>query len=142
MKRLFFLVILGLAAAISGVSQTTTANMTAEKAKSAVPASVVKLMEAEMAVRLCGIDPEHESCKGRNPAKETADLYSEILRDPDAAKFLLANVLSSYSELRSGARGAVQVSQAADEASVKMQMVVIAQNQRIIELLEQLLKKK
>ena len=52
-------------------------------------------------------------------------------------------------ELKEGARGAAQVSQAADEASVKFQLFLVAQNQaliqqndRIINLLEQLVRKR
>jgi len=103
---------------------------------------LLTFMEAETMLRLCSMVPDNEKCKGRNPAAEMSDLYAQAAKNPELTRKLVSLALNSYSELKEGARSAAQVSQAADESSVKMQLIVIAQNQRIIELLEQLVKKK
>jgi hypothetical protein len=102
----------------------------------------ITLLEVEMAAKLCAMSPDHETCKGRNPSAELVDLYGKGMKSPEVSRALIAKTVRSYAEMREGARSAPQVSQAVDEASIKMQMIVIAQNQRIIELLEQLVRKK
>ena len=103
--------------------------------------TVMKIGTAEQSLRLCSMDPANDLCKDKNAKQELTDLYASCTRDAKCSPLLMAKIISEYTSLREGARGAVQVSQAADEAGVKMQMVVMAQNQRIIELLEQLVKK-
>ncbi len=66
----------------------------------------------------------------------------KAMTNPISSNVLIANTVKGYEDLRSAARSAMQVSQAVDESSIKMQMIIIAQNQRMIDLLEQLLKKK
>lgn len=103
---------------------------------------VAKLKTAEMLLKLCEASPTNELCKDKDPAADVARLYSDLVRDVNLSKAVAAYAVSSFAGLRAGASSAMQVSQAADEAGVKMQLILIAQNQRIIELLEQLVKKK
>jgi hypothetical protein len=120
----------------------TASKMDAASDKAAETKLLVSIMEVELTLRLCSMVPTHESCKDRNPSAELAELYNKAAKSSDNIKVLIARAISSYSEMKEGAKSAMQVSQAADEASVKMQMIIMAQNQRIIELLEQIAKKK
>ncbi len=61
-----------------------------------------------------------------------------MLSDEIGTQLLFAKILSDYQKNRAGAKSTMQVSQAADESSAKMQMVLMLQNQRIIELLEKI----
>lgn len=106
------------------------ATLTSAQTTAAVPASTMtanqnpmaKLLEVELLVRLCNAQPTNEKCKDRNLPKELADVYTEIIRNKEDSTKLIGRALES------------------DLA--RMQLVVIAQNQRIIELLEELVKKK
>lgn len=55
---------------------------------------------------------------------------------PALSRHIISKVVSEYENKRANAKSAVQVSQAADEAQVKMQLLQIAQNQQIISLLQ------
>lgn len=78
-------------------------------------------------------------------AENTEDLYQLIFKrvkvfnldeatPPDAED--IRNAYYPYSFGKIGAKGAVQVSQLADEAQIEFMMMLLAQNMRIIELLE------
>src|SRR2546429_537491 len=71
-----------------------------------------------------------------------AALYAKAAKSPALSQVLAGMALDKYESAREEAKGAVQVSQAADEAGIKFQLIIMGQNQRIIELLEQLVKKK
>lgn len=148
-RTIFLSLGLILLASVSGVAQigkdpapkaapTTAASVSPE----AEPEMLVeKLKSAELSAQLCTISPENKLCSDYTPST-LSDLYSKIARDPKATAILLARTYESFANMKSGARGAVQVSQAADEAGMRMQLMIIAQNQRIIELLEQLVRKR
>jgi hypothetical protein len=117
--------------------------MSAEDAK-----LLIEIFTTKMGTQLYALAPE--SAKDKAGAANTlAELYAKAVKRPPVMKSLLGETLSDFLELKQGARGAAQVSQAADEASVKFQLFRIAQNQtliqqndRIIELLEQLVRKR
>lgn len=82
-----------------------------------------KVLDSELTASLCSLSPNHAKCIGRDPVREMSDAYLEIIRtDPVQSKQLIAR--------------------AAEKGAIYMQLVIVAQNQRIIELLEELVKKK
>lgn len=103
---------------------------------------VAKIKTASMLLTLCSSVPENEKCKDVDPRKDLMELQSSCIKDSECSSMLIADAIANYESLRFGARSAVQVSQAADEYGVKMQLILLSQNQRIIELLEQLVKKR
>jgi hypothetical protein len=129
-----------LLSAIGCVGQTKTA----PSQKSKQIANYLAAIEAEKKLQFCS-QPQilsHPDCDGRDYAQELNNLYKELLSDEIGTQLLFAKILTDYQKLRASAQTAPQVSQAAAESSAKAQMVLMLQNQRIIELLEQLLKKK
>jgi hypothetical protein len=78
-------------------------------------------------------------------ARESADAVTDILvnapTDPKMVRALVGKSLWQFYAAKADARGAVQVSQAANEASQRLSLLQVEQNQRIIELLEQVAKK-
>jgi predicted signal transduction protein with EAL and GGDEF domain len=78
-----------------------------------------------------------------------AGAYARAGKDTAMQPALLADALDKFYAIKDGAKGAVQVSQAADEARLQMDSLLVMQNRRIIEqndrmivLLEQIAKKK
>jgi hypothetical protein len=149
MKKLILLSLTILLFTASGFSQATKqtqpvteTSKTKEQQQAIDDAKLlVEITNAEATLRLCALDSANAACK-EDGARKLAELYSEALKKPDTSRFVIARILTEYQNSREDARSAPQVSQVADEASIKMQFLVIAQNQRIIELLEQLVKKK
>jgi len=89
-----------------------------------------------------------DSKKVIDAASVLGGLYSKAVNDSETTNWLLTSLFTEYAGDRSGARSAPQVSQVADEANVKFQMLIAAQNQvlieqnkRIITLLEAIAKK-
>lgn len=81
-------------------------------------------------------------------AAKLAELYGEAVKDKEITFSLLGQMLREYSSDREGAKSAMQVSQVADEAGIRFQFLlaaqnqaVIEQNQKIIDLLERILRK-
>jgi hypothetical protein len=104
-------------------------------------ALLVQLITAETEAKLYALAPEENKDKS-GATRKVAEVYARIAQRPTASQLLLSTILSDYSSDRYRAQSAMQVSQTADEASVKLQMLMIAQNQRIIELLEQIARKR
>jgi hypothetical protein len=102
------LIILFFAAGCFG--QTTTA----EAPKSS---PMFRVVEAELLSQLCGMSPNHARCAGRNPIQEMTDAYLEIIKEKTDANKL--------------------ISRAAEKGITNLLLVIAAQNQRIIELLEE-----
>lgn len=74
-------------------------------------------------------------------ATNMSKLYENAPKKKGETSDIQAVVLASYYENKANAKGCEQVSQVANEAMVKMMALQVAQNQRIIELLEQLNRK-
>jgi hypothetical protein len=74
--------------------------------------------------------------------KKLANSYSKVVRDPEAVRIVLGSIIGKQKRSQRDADSAPQATQVASEALTDMQPIIIAQNQRIIELLEQLNKKK
>jgi hypothetical protein len=107
---------------------------------------LIKTAEAE--AKLYVLAPESNKDKAGATTK-LAELYAKAVKSPQVMSFLVGEALSEFYDLKQGARGAAQVSQAADEAGIKFQSLTLAQNQtiieqnqRIISLLEQLVRKR
>lgn len=96
-----------------------------------------KLGKAELDLRLAHV-------KGMTDGKAEQALH-EVLTDAsrksDVADQVTKFSVNQLSEAQSKAKGAVQVSQAADVEALRLQIVQVHQSARIIELLEQIAKK-
>lgn len=101
-----------------------------------------EILIAEQQSRLNALLPADSDKKVPGTTDKLAGLYARAVRSPRLVQLLIGQSLTSYFDLKEGARGAVQVSQAADEAGIKFQLIIMAQNQRIIELLEQIAKRR
>jgi hypothetical protein len=64
--------------------------------------------------------------------------YGKVVDSSEALHEVVGKTFAGFLANKQGAKGAVQVSQAADQAALELQLVQIAQNQRIIELLKQI----
>ena len=106
----------------------------------------MKLLTAEIKAQVFALDS-----KGNPDAKEgTAEItevYEKAARDGKLADILISRAIDQYYEVRANAKSAIQVSQAVDEASVRLLLlqaaqnqVLIEQNKKIIQLLNQLTK--
>lgn len=147
MSKVFFLAFVVLLSAYAVLGQATPppAKPAAQQTPSTPELDDVNLrlaiLTAELGVKVCAISPNADSCKER-PAEQLVKLYSQAISRPAVLRSLLASGVTTFTFAKENARGAAQVSQGADEANVSFQLIIIAQNQRIIELLEQLNKKK
>jgi len=112
---------------------------------------LVDLISAELDAKLYALTPDaYKDNKDKiSAAERIAAIYARIADNPRLTSFLLGKTLREYMQIREGARSAMQVSQAVDEASMQFQLLLSAQNQtlieqnkRIIALLEQIAKKK
>lgn len=70
------------------------------------------------------------------------DTLEAASTDPAALRAVSDQALDEFYHRMEDARGAVQVSEAADEQRLHLQLIQLRQNQRIIRLLEQLAAKK
>lgn len=76
---------------------------------------------------------------------ELAEIYGKLSKRPNAIRLMLGKEMSeSYQDSSARIFGASRTSEIEtnSESQVELQRIVVIQNQRIIELLEQLLKKK
>jgi len=124
--------------ATAAVAQQPIAQQPTDKEDAAL---LVQLITAETEAQLYALAPDENKDKS-GATRKVAEAYAKIAQRPTASHLLLSTILSDYSSSRFRAQSAMQVSQSADEAGVKLQMLIIAQNQRIIELLEQIARKR
>ena len=75
-------------------------------------------------------------------AAALSNLYLQAVKFPRVMAVILSKITSTYTSGVASANSALQVSQVAGETSIKLQILLAAQNQRIIELLEILAKRK
>jgi hypothetical protein len=98
-----------------------------------------KRLEAER--NFCSLQAQQARCNPP-PAEQITAIFREAAKRPTLARGLIGLMLSQYDQSRLSVRSAPQASQLADEVTVDQNFIIISQNQRIIELLEQLVKKK
>jgi hypothetical protein len=103
---------------------------------------LVQIMLAEQQARLAGLTQKKDKDQP-DPMENLARLYAlAITKHPKLLPRLIGQALTPFYEGKESARGAAQVSQVADEAGIKFQLIIMAQNQRIIELLELIARKR
>lgn len=107
----------------------------------------VEILKTEMEAKLYAIAPDGNKDKS-DAGDKLAALYRKAALLPGVGDYLASGVWSEFSSNRFRANSAPQVSQVANEASVKFQFLVATQNQvlidqnkRIIELLETMTKR-
>ena len=99
------------------------------------------LQNAEAGTGLFGSDAE-QFAKYSNSSTEIAELYKRAAGNNDLTKAAMTATARQYYGAKLSTQSAVQVAQIADEASVRLQLLQTAQNQRIIGLLEKIAAKK
>jgi hypothetical protein len=112
----------GICACAQTASQTATVLPAANQA-SDMTNQMAKVLELELLARLCSVTPANPKCEGRRIGAEMAALYVEITKTKDGTERLAGRAMET-SDLG------------------KLQLILIAQNQRIIDLLQQLTIKK
>lgn len=80
-----------------------------------------------------------KECK--DASSKLATLYTFVSKSPRLIRYLSAEAVLKYQQMESGAKSAMQASQIVDQQNAKLIPLLVLQNQRIIELLEQLVKK-
>jgi hypothetical protein len=143
MKKLLLLIILpaavgisfGQTAAIPPKAQVTIKPFSAEEAELAANILLLRTQSS-----LCAYSETDSQCK-ELPGK-LADAYKKAVRFPEVLSFLAATAASDYDRQSALTKSAPQASQIADQQNAEMLRLIVFQNQRIIDLLEQLVKKK
>lgn len=160
MKALFFAIFTLLLASVGSFAQgtpifrpaTTPSTTTQPPTGSKDESSNIILTPEEQAVitKLEGLRAAAGVCQWvKDDADECARLandyyvvFSKIAASPNLTFWALGNSANRFEINRNRAKSAPQISQVADEQNIVLTQLMIAQNQRIIELLEQLVKKK
>ena len=73
---------------------------------------------------------------------ELAALYAKAARSPNLLRYLASKAVLGYETARPEIRSAPQASQIADEQNAALMRLIVLQNQRIIELLDIIAKKR
>ncbi|MCC6328966.1 MAG: hypothetical protein IT174_10650 [Acidobacteria bacterium] len=105
-----------------------------------------KLLDDVMAARAnmsgCGLVPESESCKKTNYEQVYREAVRKAVANPNVLLAIATSAAQNYDAFRLAPKSAPQASQIADQQNAELLRVIVFQNQRIIELLDQLVKKK
>jgi uncharacterized membrane protein len=118
--KILAIVCVAAALALSASGQTNSVK-TADAAEKGKNDLLFKVFQSEIRIRLCAVEPTSPECQNSDPIHDMNDAYLEIVRtDPEQTKKLIARAIDRST----------------------LQLVIVAQNQRIIELLEQIAKKK
>lgn len=106
-----------------------------------------EVAQKDLAVTMAATEAQLALLKGQKPSGtrkgvlELVEWYVASADQPDRLKGATAKAVNSFAFTKAGARAPAQISQAADEAQIELSLIQIAQNHRIITLLEQLAKK-
>jgi hypothetical protein len=149
---LCFLILIGTVEVFAQQPQTRVQDQTSKASAEESTKQDIELLllikTAEAGAKLYVLAPDSNKDQAAATTK-LAELYAKAVKSPRVMSLLLGEALSDFYDLKQGARGAAQVSQAADEAGIKFQSLALAQNQTIIEqnqriigLLEQLVRKR
>jgi hypothetical protein len=107
----------------------------AQQQKQADDSPVAKSLLGELEMSTNGLrvsmDKEPEPLKYDAPAE-----YLKIPKDQGWTRDYLHSSMSRYFNQKADVKSAAQASQVADEASLRLQWLLVAQNARIIDLLE------
>lgn len=107
---------------------------------------LVKASDTVARILLGELQIQAQALSGKEaPAAERVDMgveYAKLGSDLEAQRLHMGGAVTEFYRYKSAAQSAVQVSQAADEAQVRLRALEVSQNRRIIELLEQLANRK
>jgi hypothetical protein len=98
------------------------------------------LAEALMStnVALSDLKPDKDKIAAANASVDrVTNMLVGASQDPVMVRALVRKSLFDFQSGKSDAKSAAQVSQVADEAALRLSMLQVAQNQRIIELLQE-----
>lgn len=116
--------------------------------KPVAPPEVLTAEESDILGKLLVIELESSRCQMlpatcKDTSQELATLYAQALKSPRVIRAIAAQAVFKYQQLenQSGNKSAMQISQIVDQQNAKLIPLLIFQNQRIIELLEQIAKK-
>jgi hypothetical protein len=120
----------------------TAALLLTAASASAQSAPIVRVDSLEQAARRARNDNDRAAA-----ASALGSAYAELAADSAAARLFIGVTVAGFVDQRDRAQGAVQVSQLADEALLRLsaleagqRAVLIQQNARVIELLGQLVR--
>lgn len=128
-----------------------------QPAKSASDTAASKVLFAEVMIEAShgrymdadSVGREKLLAESSRYAADAANGYRALAADPAGVRLMQQQVMSAFYSGKAGARGAMQVSQTADEQQIRLSLLraaqearIIEQNDRIIQLLEQIAKKK
>lgn len=99
-------------------------------------------LNAELGMQFCSVSPDSSDCVTTDHRKLYADAIVKIVRDSVLVQHLLADAVRGHEANKSATGSAIQVSPIADQQNTELMRLIVAQNQRMIELLEQLVKKR
>jgi hypothetical protein len=102
-----------------------------------------KLKLAQLTSVNCSLSFERArsaECLGAD--KNLAGLFEKVARSPRIIRVLAAEAVNRYDSLAGETKSAMQASQIVDQQNVILMRLLVLQNQRIIELLDQILKKR
>ncbi len=97
---------------------------------------------AQMGMGMCRRLPENDDCKKSDFAAMYQNNLAKVIGNRKLTMAVLADAAAKFESMRIDTRSAPQVSQIADEQNSQLIRLMVIQNQRIIELLDQLVKKK
>lgn len=136
------LLMLAVAANAQATAPTTTAATSPPRFTKAQQDILGSLMLAKLGLAICGMDPDGADCKKADYNKMYGDAMSKVVADPALVSDLVSEAVLKYESMKDLSKSAAQVSQIADQQNAEIMRVIVAQNQRVIELLEQILKKR
>ena len=100
-------------------------------------------LTAKTSMGFCTFVPDGTGCKENNNFEQKyIDSLAKIVQSPKLTSYLVSGAAKNFEGLRISAKSAPQISQIADEQNAELIRIIVIQNQRIIELLEQIAKKK
>ncbi|MBI2528186.1 MAG: hypothetical protein HYV93_19680 [Candidatus Rokubacteria bacterium] len=99
------------------------------------------VLSAEASQAFLAAAPDQNPKEARQAIFDVIAVYGEGVATPEGVKGLTAKALNKLWATRVGARSAAQVSQLTDETQIQFALIQIQQNQRIIGLLEELVKR-
>lgn len=129
------LLILLLAVGVSAQSPAKREQVTDKQAQAVLFA--LELVKTELEADAYALDPAQNRDKS-NASNKVQAMYARAVKDPALLDVVISGIARDFLSGKEGARSAPQVSQVADQTSVRLQFIIIQQNARIIALLEQM----
>lgn len=135
MKRMTirgFCALLGVCASLSAMALLSVSK--AQSASGAVDFESRFLLSTGQ-IMLFEYKPKDE--KAVNAPEQLVNIYYEATQDPELTKIVCKHILDTYHSMHGSAKSAAQVSQIADEAKIKFNLLQIMQNTYLIKLLKE-----